>query len=279
MIVTRVSTVITLRTGKHDYFTNWETTTRKQRSQQRYENVKRGCDYRNKKASSRSKCMFCGKNKPIHKRQAEKNGLNWSEYSREGRNKFGYPALKTCWACKNSHVSVLTRKQATTKFSVNKKQVLEGTKEFSSLRTMGRSFHHQPVTSYAEVTLNSQYFWYPHLKEEALARGWRPRGARQLEVPWIPKNADVKLLKPPSRKRKETDQTASKTPKATKKPAIANVVTVSGGRDTSQSRSEAKKPSAASKMRPQDLFKKKDEKTDSSDGHGGDWRVSGAMDY
>ena len=278
----------------YTYFTRWETATRQQRARERYQNVKRGYDYRDKRAvtaangkSSRAKCCtFCGKNRPITKRDAEKHGLAWNEYNRN-KNKYGYPTYRTCWACKNSHNSVLTEKQAIAKFVTDKVHVLEGTNVFLNLRQMERSFHHQPVTDYAEITLNSEYFWYPDVEKEALARGWRPRGTKRLEVPWIPKNLEPK--RPPimapteSQRMHQTDQT--RTPKRRRKTAPAAIVTVSGGRSNTSQNQEEESNESSQKLRPMKLFddqvKHVEEKTGSKigDGDRGDWRVSGARDY
>ena len=42
------------------------------------------------------------------------NGLNWKEYGAHPRR------LRTCWACKNAHDSVVTETQACQKFNVLK---------------------------------------------------------------------------------------------------------------------------------------------------------------
>jgi len=38
--------------------------------------------------------------------------------------------------------------------------------------------------------LNSEYFWYPDLEEEALDLGWKPRGKDVDSVPWKRKDRD-----------------------------------------------------------------------------------------
>jgi len=62
---------------------------------------------------------------------------------------------------------------------------------FWFLKLHEKTFHYQP--NIGRLTLNSQYFWYPDLEEEALERGWKPRGKDKLLVPW--KRKDVGATK------------------------------------------------------------------------------------
>lgn len=174
-----------------DYFENWHREKAKARAKQRREELKRGYDYRDRKASPEDeKCMFCGVNQPITEEQAEAHDLNWEEYSAHPE---GY---KTCWVCKDQHVSVMTKKMACMKFAKKLDFTTRSSRTggeyhpvFWFLKLDGRSFHHQPVTEYCEgPTLNSEYYWYPDLEMEALSLGWKPRGEKKNEVPWVRKD-------------------------------------------------------------------------------------------
>ena len=92
----------------------------------------------------------------------------------------GYRRHNSCWNCKTTHKSMCTENMARKKFAKKLDDAV-----FVSLRMDGRTFHHQPVTNMTnESTRNSEYFWYPDLEREALARGWNPRGEMKNNVPW-----------------------------------------------------------------------------------------------
>ena len=204
--------------------------------------VKRGNDFRDGKATKESDiCMFCGKNTAITKSKAEENGLDWEEYI-ESTKVEGFPGYFTCWACKSNHVSVLTEKKACSMFA--KKLNIQISSDtggtynpiFKELRQNGRSFHHQPVTNLFEgETRNSEYYWYPDLEREALARGWKPRGDKKKSVPW---------------QRKDISSSASRPLK--KKAANVTPFTLSAKkrRKTDESDDDDRKPSA----KPRKLF-------------------------
>ncbi len=165
------------------------------------------------------------KNKPITKEKAAKNGLNWDEYSRGVE---GYPRYTTCWICKDQHKSVLTEAQACMKFSKKLAFTAESKRSgnnyrpvFWLLKNANRTFHQQPAVSVQ--TRNSEYYWYPDLEREALARGWKPRGAMKNSVPWDRKDRPTReTVSTPPRKRKTQDSTAAmvSTPKRKKKSAV-----------------------------------------------------------
>ena len=124
-------------------------------------------------------CMFCGVNPAIIREEAIRNGLDWDEYVNSIRVD-GYRRHNSCWNCKNTHKSMCTENMARKKFAKKLDDAV-----FVSLRMDGRTFHHQPVTNMTnESTRNSEYFWYPDLEREALARGWNPRGEMKNNVPW-----------------------------------------------------------------------------------------------
>ena len=86
----------------------------------------------------------------------------------------------------------------------------------SQLKFNDKSFHHQPKTEYcAGPTRNSEYYWYPDLEMEALSLGWKPRGDKKKDVPWVRKDLSD-----------ETELVAQKPPsKPEKKKHVSNVVT------------------------------------------------------
>lgn len=204
-----------------DYYTNWHEATAAARARQRRENLKAGYDYRDHRASEEDeKCMFCGVNQPITEESAIRNGLNWEEFCAHPE---GY---KTCWICKDNHISVMTKNMALQKFAkkldftaTSKRTGVEHHPVFWFLKLNGRSFHHQPVTEYSPVPpRNSEYFWYPDLEMEALSFGWKPRGQKKEEVPWIRKDVSDETAIVA-----RTRQSQSSTPK--KKKATSKVVT------------------------------------------------------
>jgi hypothetical protein len=133
-----------------------------QEKRQKYrEDIKRGYDYRDSGVSEGDEaCMFCGKHAPITKEAADASGLGWEEYIAHPK---GY---KTCWSCKNNHVSVMSKSMAHKKFS--KKLDFKGKGIFFSLTHQGKSFLHQPVTKVTDRRIRStEYFWYPDLEERA----------------------------------------------------------------------------------------------------------------
>lgn len=186
-------------------FVSWEESQRQRRkawSDHHKQQLKRGIDYRDKKSSRQSvNCMFCGVNRAIDKRSAKKNGLNWEEYV-QSTNVEGYPGYNTCWACKSNHVSVLTQKQACKKFAKKLDMEVQSRRSgkwynplFWALKLKKRLFHHTPQTNmYEGPTPAYEYYWYPDLEREALARGWKPRGKMKEEVPWRRKDAPTSIV-------------------------------------------------------------------------------------
>lgn len=205
-------------------FEAWETSQEERRkawSRQHQYELRRGRDFRDKKAEAgEPKCMFCGENSPITKNEAISEGINWEELSHATREDVQY---NTCWCCKTKHVSVLTESQACRKFAKKLNYQIKSKRRgapyrpvFWKLKTLGRSFHHQPVTKmYDGPTVNSEYFWYPDLEREALARGWKPRGKMKDEVPWQRKDVSrdvVAHTSPAKRQRKRTAPMVTPTP-------------------------------------------------------------------
>ena len=157
------------------------------------------------------------KKKGKSKDDAVKNGLNWDEYS-------AHPChYKTCWGCKDSHKSVMTERMACKAFD-KKLDITETSHRtgnvyrpiFWFLKLDNKSFHHQPVVIGHEKgnIRNSQYFWYPDLEEEALARGWEPRGGKKRSgvTPWQRKdlhNTTALLVTPGGKKKMSRSYTAS----------------------------------------------------------------------
>lgn len=195
-----------------NYHENWHESA-KERARRRREDIRAGYDWRDRKAkASDEKCMFCGVNAPITKRKAKAEGLNWEEYS-------AHPdGLKTCWVCKDKHISVMTENMAIKKFGKKLDYMVTSSRTgteyrpvFWFLKCKGRSFHHQPKTNYCEVpTRNSEYYWYPDLETEALSLGWKPRGKQKEEVPWTRKDKSSALVahmkpSPTPKKRKAQD--------------------------------------------------------------------------
>lgn len=285
-----------------DYFTHWETATRQQRARERREHVKRGYDFRDKRTTvtASDKCMFCGVMRPIQNKDADNHGLDWKEY-KQSQKVEGYPACNTCWSCKNKHDSVLTRKMAVRKFSV-----LEQNQSafFFLLVKNRRCFQHQPETPYAEVTRSSNYFWYPDIEKEALARGWKPRGTKRTEVPWVRKDmpATPKTLFGSGEREAKRRKNAPKKPNSAVRKKRAPVVTPDKHSATVSCRKklfsrDEKKRSVCGEEDGTNLFLSRDwhavafkgqQKVLSSDGDideteeactSGDWRVAGARDY
>ena len=174
-------------------FHDWEQEAyerKKQWSQIHRQQLKTGVDFRDVKAKGKADaCIFCGKNKPIKKKKAESNGVDWDSYVqsvtlRPGKD-FGY---NTCWVCKSNHESVLTEAMAKNKFA----KKLKNSSIFMELRSAEYTFTAQPRTDlYQGETRVSEYFWYPDLEAAALASGWKPRGKMKGSVPWQPKNRKV----------------------------------------------------------------------------------------
>lgn len=174
-------------------FHDWEQEAyerKKQWSQIHRQQLKTGVDFRDVKAKGKADaCIFCGKNKPIKKKKAESNGVDWDSYvqsvtPRPGKD-FGY---NTCWVCKSNHESVLTEAMAKNKFA----KKLKNSSIFMELRSAEYTFTAQPRTDlYQGETRVSEYFWYPDLEAAALASGWKPRGKMKGSVPWQPKNRKV----------------------------------------------------------------------------------------
>jgi hypothetical protein len=211
-----------------DEFEAWETSEEERRrawSRHHQQELRQGRDFRDEKAKSgEPKCMFCGTNAPIKEGTAEAEGLNWEEYARS-INIEGYPSYNTCWVCKTKKRSVLTESQACTKFAKKLDFHIQSRRTgtpyrpvFWKLKVAGRSFHHQPVTNMHEgPTRNSEYFWYPDLEREALARGWKPRGAMKNEVPWRRKDMSEDLVVHTSPAKTKTKKAA---PMVTPTPSI-----------------------------------------------------------
>jgi len=174
-------------------FHDWEQEAyerKKQWSQIHRQQLKTGVDFRDVLAKGKAdSCIFCGKNKPIKKKKAESNGVDWDSYvqsvqPRAGKD-FGY---NTCWVCKTNHDSVLTEAMAKNKFA----KKLKNSSIFMELRNAEYTFTAQPRTDlYEGETRVSEYFWYPDLEAAALASGWKPRGKMKDSVPWQPKNRKV----------------------------------------------------------------------------------------
>lgn len=178
---------------EEEAFHDWEQEAyerKKQWSQIHRQQLKTGVDFRDVKAKGKADaCIFCGKNKPIKKKKAESNGVDWDSYvqsvkPRPGKD-FGY---NTCWVCKTNHDSVLTEAMAKNKFA----KKLKNSSIFMELRSAEYTFTAQPRTDlYQGETRVSEYFWYPDLEAAALASGWKPRGKMKGSVPWQPKNRKV----------------------------------------------------------------------------------------
>lgn len=197
-----------------DFFERSREKAKKEYARQRRENVKMGYDYRDELATGGETCMFCGERTAITKEDAEDHGLNWKEYSAHPE---GY---RTCWACKNNQTSVMTECMATKKFAKKLDFTWEGPyggeyrPVFWLLRKGEQSFHHQPQTTRANgPTRNSVFYWYPDLEQEALARGWKPRGKKKEEVPWTRKDRARKVPQTPNRRTKKRSTPVTPSPK------------------------------------------------------------------
>jgi curved DNA-binding protein CbpA len=206
-----------------DHFDHWHEATRKAYARERQENLKRGYDYRDYDVSEEGDtCMFCGLHAPIIKELAEASGLNWKEYT---AHPDGY---KTCWDCKNNHVSVMSKSMALKKFAKKLDFTFESARTgreynpvFFFLKLDGKSFHHQPVTKFTDgPTRNTEYFWYPDLEDRALAEGWKPRGKKKDEVPWVRKDEPVSCERVvvakkqmPTKRKRNTNSSAPETPR------------------------------------------------------------------
>jgi curved DNA-binding protein CbpA len=198
-----------------DHFDHWQEATRKAYARERQENLKRGYDYRDHDVSECGKvCMFCGLHAPISEESAKASGLNWEEYT---AHPDGY---KTCWDCKNNHISVMSQSMALKKFAKKLDFKLESARTgreyypvFFFLKLDQKSFHHQPVTRLTDgPTRNTEYFWYPDLVDRALAEGWTPREEKD-EVPWVRKDTGIAyeraVVAKQTRKRNYTNSNSS----------------------------------------------------------------------
>lgn len=160
---------------------------RKKAAKQRAKNVKSGYDFRDEKPSSdgdesasgglRKSCHFCKTNATITPERALNSGLKWEEYVSHPKVKSG--EYGTCWACKNSHDTVMTENMAASKFAKTLDPKIDGQygpyrKWAYILRQQKRSFSHKP----RENARKSVYYWVPDLEELAKARGWKPRKKR-----------------------------------------------------------------------------------------------------
>lgn len=193
--------------NKWDEFRDrWRKAKQRNYARERRDNLKHKYDYRDRKAGNNKEeeellCMFCGVNKGISQVDAHTDGLQWEEYA-------SHPAhYRTCWTCKNSHISVLTESMAQQKFSKKLQDVPKTVKTttedggearhravFLQLRDARKTFHHQPRTGrFKEETRKSEYFWYPDLEQEALKLGWLPRGKKKELVPWTRKDVPVAM--------------------------------------------------------------------------------------
>ena len=125
-------------------------------------------DWRDARTGDGPVCHTCQERDAIVEEEALTHGLNWKEYS-------AHPLkLKTCWACKNAHDSVMTQAMAGTKYSGTLK---DDPAFFAGLRRQRRSFHHRPEYG-GEFTRNSEYFWVSDLRPEAERRGWLSKEAK-----------------------------------------------------------------------------------------------------
>eukprot|EP00804_Cyclotella_cryptica_P024585 CCRYP_020210-RA/>CCRYP_020210-RA protein AED:0.19 eAED:0.19 QI:0/-1/0/1/-1/1/1/0/329 len=215
-----------------DNFAMWEQAREQRRkaySEFHRQQVKLGRDYdtNGSKKSQAALCMFCGVNIAITEKKAKQNGVDWDEYL-ASTNVDGYPGYNTCWACKDSHKSVLTKKMACKKFAKVLDYTISSSRTgreyhpvFWFLKLAKRTFHHQPKTNMTDgPTVNSEYYWYPDLEREALARGWQPRGQMKNSVPWsrkdVPKisRATVTPASAPTKRQREGDIGDERKPRA-----------------------------------------------------------------
>ena len=188
--------------GYFETFAFWEQSReqrRKEWSERHRQELRQNRDFRDAAVrvnESTEMCMFCGEKPAITERQALLSGVNWDEYI-ASTSVNGYPRYVTCWCCKTNHKSVLTKNMACKKFAkkldvtvASQRSGREYNPIFWSLKCDKRSFHHQPVTNMTDQpTNNSEYYWYPDLEREALARGWKPRGEMKNQVPWKRKDS------------------------------------------------------------------------------------------
>lgn len=84
---------------------------RKRYQRMRRAQLRMGFDRRDSQAKSSNQdvCSFCGTKAGISFFHAMNNGIDWKEYASHPEE------YKTCWDCKNNHVSVMTEKMAITK--------------------------------------------------------------------------------------------------------------------------------------------------------------------
>jgi curved DNA-binding protein CbpA len=178
-----------------EFFQQQRETARRRYERQRREHIRQGYDYRDRRGNKDGEdclCQFCGVNAAIDEESAKSSGIEWEEYQSHPE---GY---RTCWICKNKHISVMTESMAIKKFA----KVLEPKRQgsygdyrfiFWILRKEHRVFHHQPKSVFCDgPTRNSLYYWYPDLEDAALAAGWKPRGKKKDEVPWKPKPSQIR---------------------------------------------------------------------------------------
>eukprot|EP00457_Paulinella_chromatophora_P007909 gb/GEZN01007935.1/.p1 GENE.gb/GEZN01007935.1/~~gb/GEZN01007935.1/.p1 ORF type:complete len:293 (+),score=35.67 gb/GEZN01007935.1/:190-1068(+) len=131
-------------------FEKWEKERSQQRVKERRENIKKHFDYRDSTLvgnDSSDRCDTCKTNAPIEILSALRYGLVWNEYKRHPDR------LKTCWACKNAHTSVMTASQAQSKYKVLQRDT--GKTVFGRLSNEGKTFHHRPKPG----ARKSEYFW------------------------------------------------------------------------------------------------------------------------
>ncbi|KAJ3069846.1 hypothetical protein HDU98_007080 [Podochytrium sp. JEL0797] len=79
------------------------------RAKERHENVKAHRDFRDRAGNPTNRCETCPSN-AIDEKVAKSHGVNWKQYSAHPQKR------KTCWACKNAHISVMTQNMAQKKF-------------------------------------------------------------------------------------------------------------------------------------------------------------------
>lgn len=156
-----------------DYMDGFEKQRKAAYDKWRYGNVKAGRDRRDRwvkvgpsdgrRRKGEGNCTTCSVNYGITRQSARSSGLNWTDY-------INHPGgLRTCWACKNSHKSVMTQNMAWKSYS----RVLKST-VFASLRRERKCFRHKPVYKYSE-TNESTYFWVTDLEFEATREEDRSR--------------------------------------------------------------------------------------------------------
>ncbi|CAD7946904.1 unnamed protein product [Amoebophrya sp. A120] len=181
-----------------DEFDSWDREDRRVYARQRAENVKNHYDKRDRKPKRESAftkngnlrknrttpaqqlascCQFCpDENNPkegITARSATSHGLNWHQYSSHPQR------LRTCWACKSAHISVMTEKMARVRFA--RKLDDPSGAVFARLRRENKFFTHTPQLS-DRNTRTSTFFWVPDLEAAALQLGWKPRGEAGIRI-------------------------------------------------------------------------------------------------